>query len=114
MNPMIEAMNRRRSGGFAIKIIVEPPGAKSKEQLDEEAKGSDLAPVPALAVDLAGRRLAGTAPGLMTFPGYLYAAAQAWFFGWLSLAVPGGWTWVFLTMAATRLLSAAAISRVGA
>ena len=73
-----------------------------------------MAPVHALAVDLAGRRLAGTAAGLLTFHGYFYAAAQAWFFGWLSLASPDGWTWVFLIMAATRLLSAAAISRVGA
>jgi sugar phosphate permease len=73
-----------------------------------------MAPVHALAVDLAGRRLAGTATGLLTFHGYFYAAMQAWIFGWLSLASPDGWTWVFLIMAATRLLSAAAISRVRA
>ena len=73
----------------------------------------NLAPVPALAVDLAGRRLAGTAAGLLSFHGYAYAAAQAWIFGRLSLA-PNGWLWVFLLMAATRLVSAAAIRRVRA
>jgi sugar phosphate permease len=72
----------------------------------------NVAPVPALAVDLAGRRLAGTAAGLLSLHGYFYAAMQAWVFGWLSLS--HGWEWVFLIMAATRILSAAAIWRVKA
>jgi hypothetical protein len=44
--------------------------------------------------------------------GYIYGAIQAWFFGWLSLAVPDGWFWVFTIMAVTRLISVAAIWRV--
>ena len=71
-----------------------------------------LAPVPALAVDLVGRRLAGTGMGLLGVHGYFYGALQAWFFGWLSMAPWGGWGWVFAAMAAARLISVAAVSRV--
>ncbi|MFP6891774.1 MAG: MFS transporter [Nitrospinota bacterium] len=74
----------------------------------------NMSPIQALAVDLAGRKLAATASGVLDAHGYLYAGAQAWFFGWLSLAVPNGWFWVFTIMAATRLISVAAISRVRA
>jgi len=72
----------------------------------------NLSTIQALAVDLAGRRLAGTAAGVLDAHGYIYGAIQAWFFGWLSLAVPDGWFWVFTIMAATRLISVAAIWRV--
>ncbi len=72
----------------------------------------NMSPIQALAVDLAGRRLAGTAAGVLDAHGYIYGAIQAWFFGWLSLAVPDGWFWVFTIMAATRLISVAAIWRV--
>ncbi|MFQ5931764.1 MAG: MFS transporter [Nitrospiraceae bacterium] len=74
----------------------------------------NVSPIQALAVDLAGRRLAGTASGVLDAHGYIYGAIQAWFFGWLSLTVPDGWFWVFSIMAATRLISAAAIWRVRA
>ncbi|MFQ5927896.1 MAG: MFS transporter [Terriglobia bacterium] len=74
----------------------------------------NVSPIQALAVDLAGRRLAGTAAGVLDAHGYVYGAIQAWFFGWLSLAVPHGWFWVFSIMAATRLVSVAAIWRVRA
>ncbi len=74
----------------------------------------NMTPIQALAVDLAGRRLAGTAAGVLDAHGYIYGALQAWFFGWLSLAVPNGWVWVFLAMAATRLISVAAILKVRA
>ena len=74
----------------------------------------NMSPIQALAVDLAGRKLAATASGVLDAHGYLYGGAQAWFFGWLSLAVPNGWFWVFTIMAATRLISVAAISRVRA
>lgn len=74
----------------------------------------NMSPIQALAVDLAGRKLAGTASGVLDAHGYMYGALQAWFFGWLSLAVPNGWFWVFTIMACTRLISIAAISRVRA
>jgi sugar phosphate permease len=73
-----------------------------------------MAPFPALGVDLVGRRLAGTATGMMSLHGYIYGGFQAWFFGWLSLAAFGGWTWVFAVMAAARLISVAAIRNVKA
>ncbi|HJP13678.1 MAG TPA: MFS transporter [Nitrospinota bacterium] len=72
----------------------------------------NMSPIQALAVDLGGRQLAGTASGVLDAHGYIYGAIQAWFFGWLSLAVPNGWLWVFGIMAATRLISVAAIWRV--
>ncbi len=74
----------------------------------------NMSPIQALAVDLAGRKLAGTASGVLDAHGYIYGAVQAVFFGWLSLAVPNGWFWVFAIMAGTRLISIAAIWRVRA
>jgi OPA family glycerol-3-phosphate transporter-like MFS transporter len=74
----------------------------------------NMSPIQALAVDLAGRKLAGTASGVLDAHGYIYGAIQAVFFGWLSLAVENGWFWVFATMAGTRLISVAAISRLRA
>jgi OPA family glycerol-3-phosphate transporter-like MFS transporter len=74
----------------------------------------NMAPLPALAIDLVGRRLAGTATGMLSMHGYVYGAMQAWVFGWLSMAVPSGWTWVFGAMAVARLVSIAAIWRVRA
>ena len=74
----------------------------------------NMSPIQALAVDLAGRRLAGTAAGVLDAHGYIYGALQAWFFGWLALAIPNGWFWVFTIMAATRIISVIAIWRVRA
>jgi sugar phosphate permease len=74
----------------------------------------NMNPIQALAVDLAGRKLAGTASGVLDAHGYIYGALQAMFFGWLSLAIPNGWFWVFATMAATRLICVGAIWRVRA
>lgn len=74
----------------------------------------NLSPVAALAVDLAGRRLAGTASGVLDAHGYAYGALQAWLFGWLAVANPHGWFWVFAAMAFTRFLAVAAIWRVRA
>ncbi|HJP13191.1 MAG TPA: MFS transporter [Nitrospinota bacterium] len=74
----------------------------------------NMAPLPALAIDLVGRRLAGTGTGLLSVHGYIYGAVQAWLFGWLSMAASGGWVWVFGTIAAARLVSAAAVWRVRA
>jgi len=72
----------------------------------------NMSPLPALAIDLVGRRLAGTGTGLLSVHGYVYGAIQAWIFGWLSMAVPNGWTWVFATMAVVRLIIVGAIWRV--
>ena len=74
----------------------------------------NLSPVAALAVDLAGRRLASTASGVLDAHGYVYGALQAWLFGWLAVANPHGWFWVFVAMAFTRFLAVAAIWRVRA
>lgn len=74
----------------------------------------NMNPIQALAVDLAGRKLAGTASGVLDAHGYIYGALQAMFFGWLSLAIPNGWFWVFTIMAATRLICVGAIWRVRA
>ncbi|MDA1001344.1 MAG: MFS transporter [bacterium] len=74
----------------------------------------NMTTIQALAVDLAGRQLAGTASGVLDAHGYIYGALQAWFFGWLSLSVPNGWFWVFTVMAASRLVGVIAISRVRA
>lgn len=73
---------------------------------------ANLAPIAALAVDLAGRTLASTASGVLDAHGYAYGALQATLFGWLALALDDGWFWVFTIMAATRLVSLVIIWRV--
>ena len=71
-----------------------------------------LSPISIIAVDLAGRRMSGTASGLLDAHGYAYAGLQAIVFSiWLDLA-GSPWPAVFLVMAATRLVSAGMISRV--
>lgn len=71
-----------------------------------------LSPIATIAVDLAGRRMSGTASGLVDAHGYAYAGMQAIVFSvWLDLA-GSPWPAVFLVMAATRLVSAGMISRV--
>ena len=74
----------------------------------------NLSPVAALAVDLAGRRLAGTASGVLDAHGYVYGALQAWLFGLLAIASADGWFWVFIAMAFSRFIAVAAIWRVRA
>ena len=74
----------------------------------------NLSPVAALAVDLAGRRLAGTASGVLDAHGYLYGGLQAWLFGLLAVSGAYGWFWVFAAMAFTRFVAVAAIWRVRA
>ena len=74
----------------------------------------NLSPVAALAVDLAGRRLAGTASGVLDAHGYVYGGLQAALFGWMVVAFPSGWLWVFIVMALTRFVGVAAIWRVRA
>lgn len=74
----------------------------------------NLSPVAALAVDLAGRNLAGTASGVLDAHGYVYGALQAVLFGWLAVSGPYGWLLVFGAMALTRFIGVAAIWRVRA
>lgn len=68
--------------------------------------------ISAISVDLSGRKMAGTGAGLLDAHGYLYAGAQAMAFSVLLDVTGSPWPIVFLVMAATRLLSAAMISRV--
>ena len=71
-----------------------------------------LSPMSTVAIDMAGRRMAGTAVGLLDAHGYAYAGLQAIIFS-LVLDMSGSpWPIVFLAMAGTRLLSAGMMARV--
>ena len=74
--------------------------------------GMGVSTISAIAVDLSGRRMSGTASGVLDAHGYLYAGAQALLFSVVLDVAGSPWPVVFLTMAATRVLSAAMISRV--
>ena len=68
--------------------------------------------ISAIAVDLSGRKMSGTAAGVLDAHGYLYAGAQAILFS-VVLNVSGSpWPIVFLAMAFTRILSMGMIWRV--
>ncbi|MBI3326578.1 MAG: MFS transporter [Nitrospinae bacterium] len=73
-----------------------------------------MAPTTALGVDLAGRRISGTASGLLDAHAYLYNGLQALSIGWILDATGGNWTLVFLLLAASRVLSAAVMGMVKA
>jgi OPA family glycerol-3-phosphate transporter-like MFS transporter len=64
----------------------------------------------ALAVDLAGRHMAGTASGVLDAHGYLYAGAQAIVFSIVLSLARSPWPIVFLSMAGVRLFFLAAIA----
>ena len=68
--------------------------------------------ISTISVDLSGRKMAGTGAGVLDAHGYLYAGAQALLFSVLLDMAGSPWPIVFLVMAATRLISAAMISRV--
>ena len=74
--------------------------------------GMGVSTISAIAVDLSGRRMSGTAAGVLDAHGYLYAGAQALLFSVVLDVAGSPWPLVFLTMAATRIISAAMISRV--
>ena len=74
--------------------------------------GMGVSTISAIAVDLSGRRMSGTAAGVLDAHGYLYAGAQALLFSVILDLAGSPWPIVFLAMAATRILSAAMISRV--
>lgn len=63
-----------------------------------------LSPMAAIAVDIAGRHMSGTASGVLDAHGYFYAGLQALAFGVLLNMSGSPWPLVFLLMAATRVL----------
>jgi len=63
-----------------------------------------LSPMAAMAVDIAGRHMSGTASGILDAHGYLYAGLQAVVFGVLLHMAGSPWPLVFLLMAGTRVL----------
>jgi OPA family glycerol-3-phosphate transporter-like MFS transporter len=73
-----------------------------------------MAPTTALGVDLAGRKISGTASGLLDAHAYLYNGLQAFVIGWILDATAGNWTLVFLLLAASRVFSAGVMVAVKA
>ena len=73
-----------------------------------------LSPLAAMAVDLAGRHLSGTASGILDAHGYFYAGLQAIVFGLLLNMSGANWPMVFFIMASTRVLCGILISFVKA
>ena len=71
-----------------------------------------LSPMAALAVDIAGRHMAGTASGVLDAHGYFYAGLQAIIFSIMLDMTGSPWPLVFLGMALSRLVAAAMISFV--
>ncbi len=71
-----------------------------------------ISPMATVAVDIAGRRMSGTASGLLDAHGYAYAGMQAIVFSLVLDMAGSPWPIVFLAMAATRMASAAMISVV--
>jgi hypothetical protein len=61
---------------------------------------------------MAGRRMSGTASGLLDAHGYAYAGLQAIVFSMLLDLTGSPWPIVFLSMAGIRLLSAAMMAKV--
>ena len=71
-----------------------------------------MSPMSTVSVDMGGRRMAGTASGVLDAHGYLYAGAQAIVFGVVLDMTGSPWPIVFGAMAATRLISAYMIKAV--
>ena len=71
-----------------------------------------MSPMSTVSVDLGGRRMAGTASGVLDAHGYLYAGAQAIAFGVVLDMTGSPWPIVFLAMAATRVISTFMIWKV--
>ncbi len=71
-----------------------------------------LSPMAALAVDMAGRRMAGTSSGVLDAHGYFYAGLQAVAFSVVLDMTGSPWPVVFLAMAFTRVLSAVMVAFV--
>ena len=71
-----------------------------------------MSPMSTVAVDIAGRRMSGTASGVLDAHGYAYAGAQALIFAAVLDMAGSPWPIVFIAMAVTRVVSAAMISRI--
>ena len=71
-----------------------------------------LSPMSTVAIDIAGRRMAGTSSGLLDAHGYAYAGLQAIVFSVVLDMTGSPWPIVFLAMAATRVVSAGMIAAV--
>ncbi len=71
-----------------------------------------MSPMSTVAVDIAGRRMSGTASGVLDAHGYAYAGAQALIFAAVLDMAGSPWPIVFIAMAVTRVVSVAMISRV--
>ena len=71
-----------------------------------------ISPMSTVAVDIAGRRMSGTASGLLDAHGYAYAGAQALIFAAVLDMAGSPWPVVFVVMAVTRVISGVMISRV--
>ena len=71
-----------------------------------------LSPISTVAVDIAGRRMSGTAAGLLDAHGYAYAGLQAVVFSVILDMTGSPWPVVFLAMAATRIVAAGMMWRV--
>ena len=71
-----------------------------------------MSPMSTISVDMGGRRMAGTASGVLDAHGYLYAGAQALVFGAVLDMTGSPWIIVFSAMAATRIVSTFMIWKV--
>jgi sugar phosphate permease len=71
-----------------------------------------MSPISTIAVDIAGRHMAGTSSGLLDAHGYAYAGGQALIFAAVLDMAGSPWPIVFLAMAATRVISGLMIYRV--
>ncbi len=71
-----------------------------------------MSPMSTVSVDMGGRKMAGTASGVLDAHGYLYAGAQAIVFGVVLDMAGSPWPIVFLAMAATRVVSTFMIWKV--
>jgi OPA family glycerol-3-phosphate transporter-like MFS transporter len=64
-----------------------------------------MSPISTVAVDIAGRHMAGTSSGLLDAHGYAYAGLQAIIFSVILDVTSSPWAIVFLAMAGARVLS---------
>jgi sugar phosphate permease len=73
-----------------------------------------MAPPTALGIELAGRKISGTASGLLDAHAYLYNGLQALVIGWILDGTGGNWMLAFLLLAASRVLSASVMGLIKA
>jgi sugar phosphate permease len=73
-----------------------------------------MAPTTDLGIDLAGRKISGTASGLLDAHAYLDNGLQAFVIGWILDGTGGNRMLVFLLLAASQMLSAGVMAAVKA